>query len=38
MNIVIIGGGAAGMTAASRVKALRPDWNVMVFEKTNFVS
>ncbi|TDA28292.1 MAG: CoA-disulfide reductase [Archaeoglobi archaeon] len=38
MNIAIIGGGAAGMTAASRVKALRPDWNVMVFEKTNFVS
>ncbi|MEM4523753.1 MAG: FAD-dependent oxidoreductase [Archaeoglobaceae archaeon] len=38
MNIAIIGGGAAGMTAASRVKALKPDWNVMVFEKTNFVS
>ena len=38
MNIAIIGGGAAGMTAASRVKALRPDWNVMVFERTNFVS
>ncbi|MCS7118502.1 MAG: FAD-dependent oxidoreductase [Archaeoglobaceae archaeon] len=38
MNIAIIGGGAAGMTAASRVKALRPEWNVMVFEKTNFVS
>ncbi|NHW88096.1 MAG: FAD-dependent oxidoreductase [Archaeoglobales archaeon] len=38
MNIAIIGGGAAGMTAASRVKALRPDWNVMVLEKTNFVS
>jgi NADPH-dependent 2,4-dienoyl-CoA reductase/sulfur reductase-like enzyme len=38
VNIAIIGGGAAGMTAASRVKALRPDWNVMVFEKTNFVS
>uniref|UniRef100_A0A7J2TJC2 CoA-disulfide reductase n=1 Tax=Archaeoglobus fulgidus TaxID=2234 RepID=A0A7J2TJC2_ARCFL len=38
MNIAIIGGGAAGMTAASRVKALRPDWNVMVFERTGFVS
>jgi len=38
VNIAIIGGGAAGMTAASRVKALRPDWNVMVFERTNFVS
>lgn len=38
VDIAIIGGGAAGMSAASRIKFLRPDWNVRVFEKTNFVS
>jgi NADPH-dependent 2,4-dienoyl-CoA reductase/sulfur reductase-like enzyme len=38
MKVVIIGGGAAGMTAASRIKAIRPDWEVTVFEETNFVS
>uniref|UniRef100_A0A7J2TIT6 CoA-disulfide reductase n=1 Tax=Archaeoglobus fulgidus TaxID=2234 RepID=A0A7J2TIT6_ARCFL len=38
MRVLIIGGGAAGMTAASRVKAMRPDWEVIVFEETNFVS
>jgi NADPH:sulfur oxidoreductase len=25
MKVVIIGGGAAGMTAASRIKAIKPD-------------
>ncbi|RLI80279.1 CoA-disulfide reductase [Archaeoglobales archaeon] len=38
MDVVIIGGGAAGMTAASRIKALKKDWNVRVFEETSFVS
>ncbi len=38
MNVVVIGGGAAGMSAASRVKALQPDWDVKVFEATEFVS
>lgn len=38
MRVAIIGGGAAGMSAASRIKAIRPDWIVSVFEKTNFVS
>jgi len=38
MNVIIIGGGAAGMTAASRVRKLRPEWNVKVFEETSFVS
>lgn len=38
MNVVVIGGGAAGMTAASRVKALKPEWKVTVFEETDFVS
>ncbi len=38
MEVVIVGGGAAGMTAASRIKALKPDWNVKVFEASSFVS
>jgi NADPH-dependent 2,4-dienoyl-CoA reductase/sulfur reductase-like enzyme len=35
---VIIGGGAAGMSAASRIKKLRPDMEVTVLEATNLVS
>ncbi len=38
MRVAIIGGGAAGMSAASRVKALKPEWEVSVFEATSFVS
>ena len=38
MRIAIIGGGAGGMTAASRIRALKPEWTVSVFEATNFVS
>ncbi len=38
MKVAIIGGGAAGMSAASRVKAIRPDWDVKVFEKSRWVS
>lgn len=38
MKVAIIGGGAAGMSAASRVKALQPDWDVKVFEKSRWVS
>ncbi len=38
MKVVIIGGGAAGMTAASRIRALKPEWKVTVFEATSFVS
>ncbi|ASJ11938.1 CoA-disulfide reductase [Thermococcus thioreducens] len=37
-TIVIIGGGAAGMSAASRVKRLKPEWDVKVFEATEWVS
>ncbi|MDK2870088.1 MAG: CoA-dependent sulfur oxidoreductase [Pyrococcus sp.] len=37
-RVVIIGGGAAGMSAASRVKRLRPEWDVKVFEATEWVS
>lgn len=38
MKVLIVGGGAAGMTAASRIKAIKPEWEVTVFEETNFVS
>ena len=38
MEFVIIGGDAAGMSAASRAKRLRPDLKVTVLEKTNDVS
>ncbi len=37
-RVVIIGGGAAGMAAASRVKRLRKDYDVVVFERTGYVS
>ncbi|RLF91857.1 CoA-disulfide reductase [Thermococci archaeon] len=37
-RVIIIGGGAAGMSAASRVKRLKPEWEVKVFEATKWVS
>ncbi len=37
-RVVVIGGGAAGMAAASRVKRLRKDYEVTVFERTGYVS
>jgi NADPH-dependent 2,4-dienoyl-CoA reductase/sulfur reductase-like enzyme len=38
MKFVIIGGDAAGMSAASRAKRNRPDFEVTVLEQTNDVS
>lgn len=38
MNFIIIGGDAAGMSAASRAKRKQPDMNVTVFEMTTDVS
>ncbi len=38
MKVVVIGGDAAGMSAASQIKRLKPDYNVIVFEKTKYVS
>ncbi len=38
MNFVIIGGDAAGMSAASRAKRTRPDLDVTVLERTKDVS
>lgn len=37
-TVVVVGGGPAGMTAASRVKKLKPDTRVVVFERSRFVS
>ncbi|MBW2659406.1 MAG: FAD-dependent oxidoreductase [Deltaproteobacteria bacterium] len=37
-NIIIIGGGAAGMSAASRIRKLQPEWRISVFEATDWVS
>lgn len=38
VRVAIIGGGAGGMATASRIKRLRPEWSVDVFEKTSYVS
>jgi NADH dehydrogenase FAD-containing subunit len=38
MNFVIIGGDAAGMSAASRVKRNKPEAQVTVLEQTKDVS
>jgi NADPH-dependent 2,4-dienoyl-CoA reductase/sulfur reductase-like enzyme len=37
-QIVVIGGDAAGMSAASQVKRQRPDWSVIVLEQGHYVS
>jgi len=37
-NLVIIGGDAAGMSAASRAKRINPNLNVIAFERTNYIS
>ncbi|NJE26154.1 CoA-disulfide reductase [Thermococcus sp. MV5] len=37
-RVVIIGAGAAGMSTASRIKRLKPNWDVKVFERTEWVS
>jgi protoporphyrinogen oxidase len=38
MKFVVVGGDAAGMSAASRVKRNRPDARVTVLEQTKDVS
>lgn len=37
-TLVVLGGGAAGMSAASRARRLRPDLRVVVIEATKMVS
>ncbi len=37
-RLVIIGGDAAGMSAASQARRRRPDLDIVVFERTPFTS
>ena len=37
-KLVVIGGNAAGLSAASQVKRLQPSWDVVVFEKNSYIS
>ncbi len=37
-KLVVIGGDAAGMSGASQVKRLKPAWEVVVLEKTGYIS
>lgn len=38
MRIIIIGGVAAGMSAAAKVKRLKPNYDVIIYEKTDVIS
>ncbi|MEG0855165.1 MAG: CoA-disulfide reductase [Terrisporobacter sp.] len=38
MRVVIIGAVAAGMSAAAKLKRIKPDYHVVVYEKTDIVS
>ena len=38
MKVVIIGAVAAGMSAAAKLKRMKPDYEVVVYEKTDIVS
>ena len=38
MRVIIIGGVAAGMSAAAKLKRKKPDYQVVVYEKTDIVS
>ncbi|MFP3290188.1 MAG: FAD-dependent oxidoreductase [Nitrososphaeria archaeon] len=38
MKVIVVGGGAAGMSAASRVRKLLPQSEVKVFEESSYVS
>ena len=37
-KVVVIGGNAAGMSAASQVKRQKPEWHVVVLEKGHYIS
>jgi NADPH-dependent 2,4-dienoyl-CoA reductase/sulfur reductase-like enzyme len=37
-DLVVIGGGAGGMTAASRARRRQADWRITVFERGDYVS
>jgi protoporphyrinogen oxidase len=37
-HVVIIGGDAAGMSAAWQIRRLQPDWTITVFERGQYTS
>lgn len=37
-NLIVIGGTAAGLSAASAARRLHKDWDIVVYEKTGFIS
>ena len=37
-RLVVVGGDAAGMSAASQVRRRREDWEIVVFERGDFTS
>jgi NADPH-dependent 2,4-dienoyl-CoA reductase/sulfur reductase-like enzyme len=37
-RLTVIGGCAAGMSTASKARRMNPDLNIVVYEKTGFVS
>ena len=37
-RLIVVGGVAAGMSAASRARKLKPDMEILVFEKGGYVS
>lgn len=37
-KVIVIGGNAGGLSAASQVKRQQPDWDVMVLEKGSYIS
>ena len=37
MEIVIIGGNPAGLSAASAIRRLHPDWKIDVYEKGEYI-
>jgi NADPH-dependent 2,4-dienoyl-CoA reductase/sulfur reductase-like enzyme len=37
-RLIVIGGDAAGMSAASQVRRRRPEWEIVVFERGEFTS
>jgi NADPH-dependent 2,4-dienoyl-CoA reductase/sulfur reductase-like enzyme len=38
MKVIVIGGDAAGMSAASQIKRRKKDWDVIVFERGDYIS
>ena len=38
MNLIVIGGNPAGLSAASGARRAHPDWEIVVFERGGYVS